>query len=207
MTASQVADAVDELRRQLGLTVDPGRRGPIQLEAFFEEMSRPRLVHYALPGLTRKRVFEHLRSLGLCVPDPEDPEQSLAGFVFRSGNVGCVYVSADRNNPLGRQRFTAAHELGHIVLHGDAMPEQYLADTEAIFRDPQTIAEPKEREANQFAAELLIPEAVCYAREKEFRRQFGCCPRLVLAYHLAAELLVSREAVRYRLHNLKVGDE
>ena len=64
-----------------------------------------------------------------------------------------------------------------------------------------------EREANRFAAELLMPAEVCRGRADEIQREHGCCPRAVLAYRLAAELLVSREAMRYRLKGLEVGDE
>jgi Zn-dependent peptidase ImmA (M78 family) len=64
-----------------------------------------------------------------------------------------------------------------------------------------------EREANRFAVELLMPADVCAARADAFRQAYGVCPRGPLAYQLAAELLVSREAMRYRLNELGVGDE
>ena len=68
-----------------------------------------------------------------------------------------------------------------------------------------------ERQANRFAAELLMPATVCKAREEAFRRMYGVCPRTQFAYHLASELMVSPEAMRYRLSkrdlNLGVGDE
>jgi hypothetical protein len=44
---------------------------------------------------------------------------------------------------------------------------------------------------------------VIRARAEELRRNHGCCPRLVLAYRLASELLVSREAMHYRLNGVK----
>jgi Zn-dependent peptidase ImmA (M78 family) len=64
-----------------------------------------------------------------------------------------------------------------------------------------------EREANRFAAELLMPTAVCAARADEFRKVYGMCPLQPFAYRLAAELLVSSEAMRYRLRELGVCDE
>jgi Zn-dependent peptidase ImmA (M78 family) len=87
------------------------------------------------------------------------------------------------------------------------MPEQFLADTHEMLSDPDVALDPKEREANRFAAELLMPAEVCRARAEEMRNEYGCCPRAVLEYRLASELLVSAEAVRYRLKNLGVGDE
>ena len=50
-------------------------------------------------------------------------------------------------DPPERQRFTLAHELGHILLHHVAVP----------FRDDTFTGSPKENEANRFAFELLMP--------------------------------------------------
>jgi hypothetical protein len=58
-----------------------------------------------------------------------------------------------------------------------------------------------EREANQFAAELLMPAPVCRALVERYGRRFGN-RQSVLARRLAGEFLVSREAMRWRLKNL-----
>lgn len=52
-----------------------------------------------------------------------------------------VVLTPDRANDVYRHRFTAAHELGHLLLHTDINP----GDIE------------QEREADRFAAELLTP--------------------------------------------------
>ena len=52
-----------------------------------------------------------------------------------------IVLTADRANDVYRSRFTAAHELGHLLLHRDITP----GDLE------------QEREADRFAAELLTP--------------------------------------------------
>jgi Zn-dependent peptidase ImmA (M78 family)/transcriptional regulator with XRE-family HTH domain len=52
-----------------------------------------------------------------------------------------IVLTADRANDVYRSRFTAAHELGHLLLHRDITP----GDLE------------QEREADCFAAELLTP--------------------------------------------------
>jgi len=51
-----------------------------------------------------------------------------------------ICLSRDRGNPL-RRRFSAAHELGHLLLHDDASPGDRA----------------HEHEANRFAAEFLTP--------------------------------------------------
>jgi Zn-dependent peptidase ImmA (M78 family) len=61
-----------------------------------------------------------------------------------------------------RQRFTLAHEIGHIYLNHQKSGE--TVDYRKDMDTPET--DPKEREANEFAAELLMPE-------DEFREKFG----------------------------------
>jgi len=195
-----VANAVARLR--LRVSADPRRRGPVPLGGYFAETA---LDHVELPALTRGAVTEYLRREGVPADDLGDPADVLAGFIFAAGRVGWAFVSMD--DPLPRRRFTAAHELGHFVLHRATMG-RFRADTDATLREADDdVADRMEREANCFAAELLMPADVCRARAVEVRDKHGCCPRGVLVYRLSSELLVSREALRYRLQTLGVGDE
>jgi len=57
-----------------------------------------------------------------------------------------IVLTPDRADDVYRHRFTAAHELGHLVLHHDSVP----GDRE------------QEREADAFAAEFLTPSAEIY---------------------------------------------
>ena len=59
-------------------------------------------------------------------------------------------VSINLNRPVTRQRFTAAHELGHIMLHAEIKGENFLCP---IFGTKS----PVEREADEFASYLLMP--------------------------------------------------
>lgn len=194
-----IADAIAALRRDLNLPVDPLRRGPVLLDRFFTELN---VGHVALPGMTLGGVCDALRADGIPADDLGDPATKLAGFLFRAGRVGRAFVTAD--DVLARRRFTAAHELGHFVLHKDRMAG-FIADAAISETDDATTD--MEREANRFAAELLMPKEVIEARADELKAEHGACPRIVLAVRLASELLVSREAVRYRLKNLGVGDD
>ena len=198
-----IAEAVADLRKQLGIPVEPSRRGPTPLRRFFEEMGTPQLSHVALPDLTRGAVSMHLLSEGILAGDLGDPEERLAGFLFFASGSAWAYVSNDRENPLARRRFTAAHELGHAVLHRDRMG-RFRADVQIVDGTEEGIEE-IEREANRFAAELLMPAEVIRAREQELTREHGACPRSVLEYRLAAELLVSQQAIRFRLKSLNIG--
>lgn len=195
-----VADALSAFRRLVPLSAD--HRGPVPLSRFFAETG---LDHVELPDMTCGVVADYLRREGVAAEDIGNPADKLAGFVFRSGRVGWAFVNAAEI--VGRRRFTAAHELGHFVLHRETMG-RFRADTDETLQEADgALADQMEREANRFAAELLMPEEVCRRRAEEFRRRFRCCPRGVLAYRLMSELLVSREALRYRLQSLEIGDE
>lgn len=68
----------------------------------------------------------------------------------------------------GRVRFTIAHELGHYLIptHRDILLKELVHDSEEDFRSGNDI----EREADRFAAALLIPAA--FLKEKMGRKGF-----------------------------------
>ncbi|MEV0287949.1 XRE family transcriptional regulator [Kribbella sp. NPDC050820] len=86
-----------------------------------------------------------------------------------------VALTPDRADDVYRHRFTAAHELGHLVLHGDTVP----GDTQ------------QEKEADQFAAELLTPAAVITPLLPA-RMDFKALDRLSKEWGVAVESLVYR---------------
>lgn len=193
--------AADRLRADCGLPRDPGRRGPVPLDRCFAESG---LDHVALPHLTIGVLTGYLAGRGIRAELPGQADDPLAGFLFVAGAVGWAFVRAD--DILPRRRFTAAHELGHYVLHRQCMGGQFLTETnETVLETADTATAARmEREANRFAGELLLPEAVCRARAAELQRAYGCCPEAVLVSRLAGELLVSREATRYRVQALGI---
>jgi Zn-dependent peptidase ImmA (M78 family) len=72
-------------------------------------------------------------------------------------------IIVNKNDSYGRQRFTIAHEIAHCLMDLD-----YIKQHGSIDRDGKASDETyrnRERKANSFAAELLMPE-------KEFLRQF-----------------------------------
>jgi Zn-dependent peptidase ImmA (M78 family) len=172
------------------------RRGPVLLAPFLDSYE---LLRVALPKLSRGVVFDHLEEKGIRPADVGDVDEPLAGFLFVTPSVGLVFVNASDSVP--RQRFTAAHELGHYLLHRGKMTGTAFADTDNDVELTDQQSDRHEREANRFATELLMPEEVVVGRAVAFRKAFGVCPRGALAYQLAADLLVSREAMVYRLND------
>jgi Zn-dependent peptidase ImmA (M78 family) len=81
---------------------------------------------------------------------------SVAGFCDFAGAK--IYVNG--NDPVRRQTFTIAHELGHWLLHRDLFatdPQRYQVLPR--FQQPDA-SDVLEQEANCFAANLLVPAAL-----------------------------------------------
>lgn len=115
------------------------------------------------------------------------PAVSGAILEFEDGPV----IAVNENQVVGRQRFTVAHELGHHLLrHHDRFHVDLSASTEV--GEPPGYNWLHEREANEFAADLLMPAAMV-------RRHAGAVasPR-----DLADAFEVSPIAMSYRLQNL-----
>ncbi len=68
-----------------------------------------------------------------------------------------TYIFFDGSLPTGRQRFTVAHEIGHLVL-GHVGPGVATVEN----REPTGSEREEERQANQFAARLLAPACVLH---------------------------------------------
>lgn len=91
-------------------------------------------------------------------------------------------IFLNKNKPADRQRFSLAHEIGHVFLH----------------RIP---TETMELEANDFAGELLLPEA-------DMRRVFSPPVTLHKLAAMKPEWRVSVQALLYRAGKLRlIGDE
>lgn len=88
-------------------------------------------------------------------------EGELAGMLVRGD--GQPVIGVNSIHPRNRQRFTIAHECGHLMLHeGEVHVDRRLQ----VHRRDETSSmaiDPDEIEANRFAAELLIPHDLIMA--------------------------------------------
>lgn len=103
-------------------------------------------------------VAEIATALGADVrfePAPDD----LSGFLYRDRSGGRAIVGVNGNHPRNRQRFTIAHELGHFLLHNYSGDVHVDREFRVWLRSHASASgvDENEREANLFAAELLMP--------------------------------------------------
>lgn len=103
------------------------------------------------------------RNLGLDVLEIE-LEANVTGAILKEpGQDPTIFVNA--NDSPNRQRFTAAHELGHYVMHATE-PEAFdYIDERPALADPG--ASMAEDFADAFASELLMPEKEVKRLRKE----------------------------------------
>ncbi|WP_430422039.1 ImmA/IrrE family metallo-endopeptidase [Phenylobacterium sp.] len=104
----------------------------------------------------------------------------------------CIYVNAE--DQLNRQTFTIAHEFGHWMLHRELF-EQDPARYKVLLRTPtggMLNADPLEKEANAFAAAILMPTSMV----KKVRDLVG-------VREMARLFAVSPEAMEFRLKNVR----
>jgi Zn-dependent peptidase ImmA (M78 family) len=144
--------------------------------------------------------FAIAERLGIRVVQIKAPDPTLSGFMMRKeGESGEPVIGLNRDHAKTRQRFTVAHEVGHYLLHewGDLRVDRSIVS----FRDDRsgTAEHSEEIEANQFAAELLMPAQWIEATART--RRFDLNDDEAIRA-LASEFGVSQQAMTFRLANL-----
>lgn len=123
---------------------------------------------------------------------PFDFPDTISAVIRINGVAKAIGVN--KNHPETRQRFSIAHELGHYLSgHENFTHEKKIVvDPERKYLDPQFR---DEQEADDFAAELLMPESMLKkdALEKDIEIS-----------DLAKKYDVSEQAMLIQLVNLKL---
>jgi IrrE N-terminal-like domain len=152
--------------RAVYLAAFPGAEIPVQVESIAED----------LLGLRIERSWG-LDCSGMLVP----AERKIVLNAVEEGRDA---------TPLRRWRFTIAHELGHWICHAvaGARPEPVFCRSKDLAQDADRTVE---REANVFAAELLMPEPAVRAAWLEAPEVATCAERFA----------VSADAMHWRLYS------
>ncbi|MFD0309121.1 ImmA/IrrE family metallo-endopeptidase [Streptomyces sp. NPDC127119] len=144
--------------------------------------------------------------------DPERLARNLDVLVVRqkmTDDVSGMLLRRDDEKVIGvngehlrvRQRFTVAHELGHLLLHR-GRPLILDTGTRINLRDSVSskATDREEMEANRFAAALLAPEVMVRreARKSDLRSAEELVDRLARRFGM------SQMAMNFRLMNLGI---
>lgn len=150
--------------------------------------------------------------LGITIHSEPLEEEVSGMLIVASGNKHIIVNSAHHQN---RKRFTIAHEMGHLNLHhksGDglffdkkmAIYNRRGTPSDPLYSDANSTTNPdQERQANAFAASLLMPEALI--RNYIDGRQLDISDEFDVAL-ISNAFGVSEQAMSIRLRNLKLID-
>lgn len=127
-------------------------------------------------------------------------EDELSGMAYIKDGVAIIGLNA-LHHP-NRQRFSAAHELGHHELHADILESKVHVDKGflVLLRDDVSSrgTDNREIEANAFASELLMPSELIRGALSERGLDIEDDEGVEA---LAKKFRVSAAAMRYRLSN------
>lgn len=124
------------------------------------------------PPLSMENIVDDLESsieeLGINIlysdmTDLEKDGKSVSGFARVSKESGRPEIVINGKESYYRQRFTMAHELGHIIMHWQWLPGKEIDPklAEISYRSERGYSQLEKRrevQANEFAAELLLPQ-------------------------------------------------
>lgn len=131
-------------------------------------------------------VYELVRNYGIDIEEQPFPSDfdNVSGFINIEDGRPTMYVNL--NEPKNRRKFTVAHEFGHWLLHKEKIRKD--PGMTVLYRKALGAAndDPAEREANAFAAELLVPMEML---QKEIDKP---------VHELAEKFQVSTDVIGYR---------
>lgn len=133
--------------------------------------------------------------------EPFEGKDEISGVLFRDNDR--IVIGINSSHAKTRQRFSIAHEIGHLVLHKGAI---FIDKTVRLNRDAKSsmAIDPQEIDANRFAAALLMPEKAVSVEAKRRLLKKSKLPELFLIDELAAAFQVSTQAMEIRLTNLGI---
>lgn len=150
--------------------------------------------HFFKPGFDVKKLSKKLNVDVIA----KKLDNDVSGLFVRIDNKPIISYNISETNK-SRQRFTIAHELGHYLLHSNGKPLFIDKTQKVMFRNSASSSgeQLQEREANHFAAALLMPK-------KLIQTEINTAPDNLDSpiKYLAKKFKVSEQAMTFRLANL-----
>ena len=121
-----------------------------------------RKVRYLVRKFNTRNPYEIAEAIGARIYSGDLGD--VAGFYQYVKRHRCIYINSAVDDHMAK--IVMAHELGHAVLH--RKENCYFIEDQTLFFTSRI-----EREANRFAAELLIPDSLIYQYEGYSVRQIA----------------------------------
>lgn len=132
----------------------------------------------------------------------------ISGHIKREPD-GHYIIRVNEGEHEYRQRFTMAHELGHFILHKSILERTGGINDNTMYRADRSapaynadINEIHERQANSFAANLLMPDEAVREKWMEFSEQSNHPEHWVSLTDMHRFFRVSPSAMRWKCRNM-----
>ncbi len=138
--------------------------------------------HWGIGELSIRNMIHQLESKGVRIFSLAIDAREVDAFSLWKESTPFIFLNTNKSSE--HSRFDAAHELGHLVLHGHGLPRGQKA----------------EQQANEFASAFLMPRASVIAYAPRF-------PTLKDLIKLKRTWTVSLAALNSRLYQVKMLSE
>jgi Zn-dependent peptidase ImmA (M78 family) len=151
--------------------------------------------------------------LGILVSDEPrfdvDDVNTVGKITLEKDAPARVWINPFENSYAPRRRFTLAHEIGHFCMHR-ATNQTTFVDTKATMNRSESYWNRYESEANNFAAELLMPADLIRSIGRgiidkfKMENEVAMMPIALFVEQLASRFKVSNPAMEYRLKKIGI---
>ena len=161
------------------------------IEEFTEELLKKHGFYIA--GFN---VYNFAKKLKIVVLK-EEMSNDVSGLFVRKDKKSTIFINKKETKQ--RKKFTVAHEIGHYFLHSDETPIFVDKSPKVLFRNSASSTGElhQEREANAFAAALLMPKKLV---KDEILNANNSTANPIK--QLSDKFGVSEQAMSFRLANL-----
>ncbi|VAW45852.1 hypothetical protein MNBD_GAMMA03-26 [hydrothermal vent metagenome] len=132
------------------------------------------------------------KELGFDVKVAEFKDPNISGIVIHKTEPHEKVIYLNQEDSPVRQRFTLAHEIGHIILHHKLEEGEDFQQVD--YRKNNIDFDPKEYQANSFAAAFLMPKELVKKAWNELKS----------VDDFSAVFKVSKQAAAIRLNDLNL---
>jgi len=189
----------------------PNKKSHLQ---YIENKALEILDKYKLGKKAPVDIFKVAKKIGLEVYG-DTLNEDISGILFIEKGQGKIGINS--SHPPVRKRFTIAHEIGHFVLQHNRKNQFFIDESNKhmsmkFHRDSNSSTGEmrQEREANAFAAAILMPEKLLQKEVENFNfdlsNPYGNTTEGDDLDRLAEKFVVSSQAMAFRLANLNFFD-
>lgn len=141
----------------------------------------------------------------------DDPSLHKKGLIsemaIADGEVN-IKLNPKENSYESRRRFTIAHQIGHLILHGNK--QNHFQDTIKTMSFSGAYWSDTESQANSFALELLIPAGLAHEEIEAIENDLNSSSRKITKERLinlmASTFNVPNKVMDYKLKLMRVFD-